>query len=57
LHGSSQHVGEAYLSAGSREVDEKKIEIADLRNKLRQAIETENFELAAEIRDQLRALE
>jgi protein arginine kinase activator len=57
LHGSSHHVGEAYLSAGPREVDEKQVEISNLRNKLKQAIETENFELAAEIRDQLRTLE
>ncbi len=57
LHGSSHHVGEAYLSTGSREVDEKQVEVTNLRNKLKQAIETENFELAAELRDQLRTLE
>ena len=57
LHGSSHHVGEEYLSADSDEVDEKNAEISDLRAKLRQAIETENFELAAELRDRLRTLE
>jgi protein arginine kinase activator len=57
LHGSSHHVGEEYLSADSDEVDGKKAEISDLRAKLRQAIETENFELAAELRDRLRTLE
>jgi protein arginine kinase activator len=29
----------------------------DLRDRLRRAVETENFELAAEIRDRLRVLE
>lgn len=57
LHGSSHHVGEAYLSAEAGELDEKQAQVADLRSKLRQAIETENFELAAELRDRLRTLE
>jgi protein-arginine kinase activator protein McsA len=30
--------------------------VTDLRNQLRLAVETENFELAAELRDQLRLL-
>jgi len=30
---------------------------AELRDRLRQAVEDENFELAAELRDRLRALE
>ena len=50
-------MGEAYLTADAGDVDEKQAEVANLRNKLRQAIETENFELAAEIRDRLRTLE
>jgi protein arginine kinase activator len=57
LHGSSHHVGEPYLSAEVGDADEKHAQISDLRNKLRQAIETENFELAAELRDRLRTLE
>jgi len=57
LHGSSHHVGEPYLSADAGEVDEIQAQVTDLRNKLRQAIETENFELAAELRDRLRTLE
>ncbi len=57
LHGSSHHVGEEYLTAESGELDEKQEQVSEYKNRLRQAIETENFELAAELRDQLRALE
>jgi protein arginine kinase activator len=58
LHGSTHHVGERY--------SEKQISVpaavnrpqaADLREQLRLAVETENFELAAELRDRLRVLE
>ena len=60
LHGSTVHMGERYTehtgaqaptngnSGGAQ---------ADLREQLRLAIETENFELAAELRDRLRVLE
>ena len=57
LHGSSHHVGEVYLVADPDEKDEQRGQLSDLRNRLRQAVETENFELAAELRDRLRALE
>ena len=57
LHGSSHHVGEVYLMAEEDDADEQDEQVADLRNKLRQAVETENFELAAELRDRLRELE
>ncbi len=33
------------------------VETADLREQLRLAVETENFELAAELRDRLRVME
>ncbi len=55
LHGSSQHVGEQYTreegdpSAGPS--------LGQLRERLRRAVETENFELAAEIRDRIRVME
>ena len=35
----------------------ERIRAADLREQLRLAVETENFELAAELRDRLRVLE
>lgn len=57
LHGSSLHVGETYTSAEVGEGHEKQAQITELRNRLRHAIETENFELAAELRDRLRMLE
>ncbi len=51
LHGSTVHVGERYVSGGTpgaARTDD------DLRERLRIAIETENFELAADLRDRLR---
>ncbi|MBA3319595.1 MAG: UvrB/UvrC motif-containing protein [Gemmatimonadales bacterium] len=56
LHGSTHHVGERYAEQGSAPA-EVRIESADLREQLRLAVETENFELAAELRDRLRVLE
>jgi protein arginine kinase activator len=56
LHGSSFHVGERYLPAGA--VDEADAELLGaLREQLRIAVESENFELAAELRDRLRIME
>lgn len=56
VHGNSRHVGDSYdgpsdeqmLSVGTAE---------QLRQRLQRAIDTEQFELAATLRDQLRALE
>ncbi len=56
LHGSSQHVGERYQVARS-EAMEKAAELAELRERLRRAIETEQFELAADLRDRIKVLE
>jgi protein arginine kinase activator len=56
LHGSSQHAGERYLAPGERAPD-KRAELLDLRDRLRRAVEMENFELAAELRDRIRVLE
>jgi protein arginine kinase activator len=55
LHGSSRHIGERYTASGGR-AEVGGPSIAQLRSQLRLAVETENFELAAEIRDQLRAI-
>jgi protein arginine kinase activator len=57
LHGSSHHVGEVYQSAEPTDKDQIKEQVSELRDRLRQAVEVENFELAAELRDRLRALE
>jgi protein arginine kinase activator len=56
LHGSTHHVGERYAEHGGVPADGR-VESAELREQLRLAVETENFELAAELRDRLRVLE
>jgi protein arginine kinase activator len=56
LHGSTHHVGERYAEHGADPVDGQ-VESAELREQLRLAVETENFELAAELRDRLRVME
>jgi protein arginine kinase activator len=56
LHGSTHHMGERYAE-GSGSVPRVKPHAAELREQLRLAVETENFELAAELRDRLRVME
>lgn len=56
LHGSSQHAGERYVPPGGRPPD-RRAELLDLRDRLRRAVDAENFELAAELRDRIRVLE
>ena len=57
LHGSTHHVGERYAERGDGAPADGRVETAELREQLRLAVETENFELAAELRDRLRVLE
>ncbi|HEV8264275.1 MAG TPA: UvrB/UvrC motif-containing protein [Gemmatimonadales bacterium] len=63
LHGSSQHVGERYADGGEAgggrggaDADPRG-QLLDLKAQLRRAVESENFELAAELRDRIRVLE
>ncbi len=56
IHGSSQHVGEVYLSP-TAPADDARRQVHELQENLRRAVETENFELAAQLRDQIRGLE
>ena len=56
LHGASRHLGERYVSPGGEPAEET-ISRAQLRERLKAAVENERFELAAELRDRLRALE
>lgn len=56
LHGSSQHVGEVYLSPSAENEDAQR-RLHMLREQLRRAVAAENFELAAELRDRIRVLE
>ena len=57
LHGSTHHMGERYADRTEEPVATNGQHAADLREQLRLAVETENFELAAELRDRLRVLE
>jgi len=68
LHGSSRHAGEAYAgatgaapapasAAASAGGERHAREVGDLREQLKRAVEAENFELAAELRDKLKVLE
>jgi protein arginine kinase activator len=56
LHGSTHHVGERYAERGPETVRIPE-RASELREQLRLAVETENFELAAELRDRLRVVE
>ena len=56
LHGASQHVGEVYLSPMPIGDDPRR-QLMDLREQLKRAVDAENFELAAELRDRIRVLE
>jgi protein arginine kinase activator len=58
LHGSSQHVGERYELPGETggEADPRS-HLLELKAQLRRAVDGENFELAAELRDRIRVLE
>ena len=64
LHGSTRHEGEAYRTGSvpaSRPLVPASVSrnrtLDDLKDELRRAIEAENFELAAELRDKIRVLE
>jgi protein arginine kinase activator len=56
LHGSSHHTGERYAPPGDGDADPRRV-LLDLKDQLRRAVDSENFELAAELRDRIRVLE
>lgn len=56
IHGSSQHFGKSPSRQGKAAV-KKGADLESLRSKLQTAIETEAFEEAARLRDQIRELE
>jgi len=51
------YVGERYLVPGVNGEANATSQLLELRDQLRRAVENENFELAAELRDQIRVLE
>ena len=56
IHGGTQHMGKVYLPPDPSATEmEKRLEA--LRRKLQRAIDAEDFERAARIRDQIRTLE
>ena len=60
LHGSTHHLGERYAErepATAAAAAASTERASALREQLRLAVESENFELAAELRDRLRVLE
>ncbi|HMA19860.1 MAG TPA: UvrB/UvrC motif-containing protein [Gemmatimonadaceae bacterium] len=56
VHGSSQHVGRRYEPPATAELPDGGT-ANELRDRLKRAIEAEQFELAANIRDRLRGME
>jgi protein arginine kinase activator len=56
VHGSSRHVGRNYRPPQPESIA-RATELTDLREQLRRAIESEQFELAADLRDKIRILE
>ncbi len=53
IHGGSQHLGKVYLSPDPS-VSEREKRLDALRRKLHRAVELEDFERAAELRDEIR---
>jgi protein arginine kinase activator len=56
LHGGTQHVGKVYLPPDPTRAEQEE-RLAGLRRKLDRAVESEDFERAAQIRDMIRTLE
>lgn len=56
IHGSTHHLGKVYVPPASTAAD-RGARLVGLRRKLQRAIEAEDFEAAAMIRDQIKELE
>lgn len=56
IHGGTQHVGKVYLPPDPAATDVQK-RLETLRRKLQRAVETEDFERAARLRDEIRTME
>jgi protein arginine kinase activator len=56
LHGGTQHIGKVYLPPDPTRAEQQE-RLAGLRRKLDRAVESEDFERAAQIRDLIRTLE
>lgn len=56
VHGAVQHVGKVYVSQDG-ETDDVSVRLSSLRRRLERAVEIEDFETAARLRDQIQELE
>lgn len=56
IHGSTQHVGKLYLGDAS-ELEDRRSHLTRLRRQLQRAVEVEDFETAADLRDRIHDLE
>jgi len=56
VHGNSRHAGRVYTPPRP-DLLERGERLGELRDRLRRAIETEQFELAADLRDRIRVIE
>jgi protein arginine kinase activator len=56
IHGATSHVGKVYLPPDPT-ISEREKRLEGLRKRLQRAVDSEDFERAAELRDQIRALE
>ncbi|MGD8726458.1 MAG: UvrB/UvrC motif-containing protein [Gemmatimonadales bacterium] len=57
IHGAPHHKGKLYLAATPLATADPEGQIEILREQLRRAVDAENFEAAAELRDRIKALE
>jgi len=56
VHGNSRHMGRRYEPPSSMEIPDAGT-VNELRDRLKRAVQSEQFELAADLRDRLRGLE
>lgn len=56
IHGSTQHLGKVYVPPAGEGAD-RTARLTGLRRKMQRAVEAEDFETAAVLRDQIRELE
>ena len=55
IHGNTEHIGKAAESAGEQNRIQNEIE--ELKSQLQKAIDDQEFEKAAELRDKIKSLE
>jgi protein arginine kinase activator len=56
LHGGHRHVGSVYVPPHPEAIEQADV-IGELRSRLQRAVDSEQFELAAELRDRIKVLE